>query len=107
MVYVHSIDITGSSEHYIVTTRDPSHQDQNRLELNVVEKNGFTPNRNIAANVDGFPIDGLTPSYRHQGNWRLTGNEAGSYTVTFSDGYASAEYKVFVMKFTFGQVVIT
>lgn len=102
-VRVHSINITGSPEHYIVITRDPSHQDQNRLNLNVVEENGFTENRDITASVGGLPVDGLTPSYQHLGNWRLTGNEAGAYTVTFSDGYAAARFKVFVMKFTFGQ----
>ena len=102
-VRVHSLKVTGEKEHYIVTTRNPLNQSANRFDVNVVEENGFVENSNIRSTVQGTPLNGVTSEYRHQGNWRITGNTAGSYTVVFSDGYASATVKVYVMTLSFGQ----
>ncbi|MBQ2660917.1 hypothetical protein IJF93_02480 [Candidatus Saccharibacteria bacterium] len=101
-VQVHSINIVGDSENYIVLTRDPRNQSQNRIEVNVTEANGFTARSSIRANV-ATGLSGVNPEYRHGGNWRVTGEAAGAYEVIFDDGVASASIKVYVINFTFGQ----
>ena len=112
-VYVHQVETTGADEQYIVMTRNPFAASENRYDLQVTEHSGFTQNRKIKATVTAASsVGGVTVTYRHGGNWRITANAAGSYEVTFSDmvriggqdvAVASKTIRIYVLQFTFGQ----
>ena len=99
-VRVHEITITGDTEHYIVMSRNQFSSDNY---YDVKATSNYAANRDITSSIDGMPVGGLSTEYRHLGNWRIRGNQAGNYTVTFTDGFASATIKTYVLRLTFGQ----
>ena len=103
-IYVHEIETNYETEKYIILTHNPLAQDENAIRIRATEENGFTATRDITAEVAGSVVDGITAEFnRRSGNWMIIGNRAGSYTITFSDGYASTMATVYVMDFTFGE----
>ena len=99
-VRVHELTVDGDAEHYIVMSRNQFSRDNY---YDVTATGNFAANRDITATVDGTPVGGVTASYRHWGNWRIAGREAGSFSVTFSDGFAETTIMTYVIQFTFGQ----
>ena len=100
-VRVHSVEITSTQPIYIVLSHELSGMLDNYATISA--ESNFVSARNLSASVTSATTVGGISTMNLLGTLLITGNEAGSYEVKVSDGYASATAQVYVIDFTFGQ----